>query len=92
MTDVNLIMCTSASEVDLHQYNVSMGTDIAAVMSVENDECPLNKNIIIYKNIKSHLKNIPLISIDDKHSMYDPLLYVLMFPHGDKGWELKCKA
>ena len=24
--------------------------------------------------------------------MYDPLLYVLMFPFGDKGWELKCKC
>ena len=24
--------------------------------------------------------------------MYDLLLYVLMFPHGDKGWEVKSKA
>ena len=22
--------------------------------------------------------------------MYDPLIYVLMFPYGDKGWELGC--
>ena len=28
------------------------------------------------------------MKIDDKYSMYDPLMYVLMFPHGDKGWDL----
>ena len=29
------------------------------------------------------------MTINDKNPMYDPLLYVLMFPYGDKGWELK---
>ena len=28
------------------------------------------------------------MNIDVKHPMYDPLMYVLMFPFGDKGWEL----
>ena len=69
MTDVNLIMCTSASEVDLHWYNVPMGTDIVMVIPIENDECPFNKKVMIYKNIKSHPKNIPLMSTDDKHPM-----------------------
>ena len=36
--DVNLIMCTSSADVDTHQYNVPMGTDIAMVIPVENDE------------------------------------------------------
>ena len=61
------------------------------IIPADNDECQLNKNIIIYKKREDHPQNKSLLSIDDKHPMYDPLLYVLMFPYGDKGWELKCK-
>ena len=60
-TDVNIIMCTSASEVHLCQYLVPMGTDIAMIIPIENDEHPLNKNIIIYNNIKviqKHITNV----------------------------------
>ena len=61
------------------------------IISVENDDQPLNKNIVIYKNReRAILKKNNLISIDDKHPMYNPLLYVLLFPYGDKGWELRC--
>ena len=59
------------------------------VIPVENDNKPLNKNIIIYKNRESNPTKSELITMDDKNPMYDPLLYVLMFPYGDKGWELK---
>ena len=61
------------------------------IISADNDECPLNKNIVIYKKREDHPQNKSLLSIDDKYPMYDPLLCVLMFPYGDKGWELKCK-
>ena len=61
------------------------------IIPADNDECPLNKNIIIYKKREDHLQNKSLLSIDDKHPMYGPLLYVLMFPYGERGWELKCK-
>ena len=90
--DVNLIMCTTSNDIDPHKYNVPTSTDIAMVIPVENGDLPLNKNIVIYKNVESHPKNIPLMSIDYTHPMYDPLLYVLIFPWGDKGWEIKCKA
>ena len=28
------------------------------------------------------------MKIDVQHPMYDPLMYVLMFPYGDMGWEI----
>ena len=30
-----------------------------------------------------------LLKINARHPMYDPVMYVLMFPFGDKGWELR---
>ena len=42
------------------------------IIPVENDDQPLNKNI------ESHPEK-NLISIDEKHPVYDPLLYVLIF-------------
>ena len=90
--DVGLVLKTSGEEIDSRCYNVPTGTDMVIIIPVENENQPLNKNIVIYKNKHSHPSERDLISIDDKHPMYDPLLYVLMFPFGDKGWQLKCKC
>ena len=91
-TDVKLILQASGSGIDPRRYNVPTGGDMVMIIPADNDECPLNKNIIIYKKREDHPQNKSLLSIDDKHPMYDPLLYDLMFPYGDKGWELKCKS
>ena len=52
--DVSLVMRTSSEDIDSQQYNVLTGTDIAIIIPVENDDQPLNKNIVIYKNRESH--------------------------------------
>ena len=88
-TDVTLVLNTSGDGIDHRQYNVPTGTDIAMGIPVENENQPLNKNIVIYKKKDKHLSKNNLMTIDHKNPMYDPLLYVLMFPYGDKGWELK---
>ena len=87
-TNVNLVLKTSGDGIDHRQYNVPTGTDIAMVIPVENENEPLNKNIVIYKTKDNHPSKNNLMIIDHKNPMYDPLLYVLMFPYGDKGWEL----
>ena len=88
-TDVTLVLKTSGDGIDNRRYNVPTGTDIAMVIPVENDNQPLNKNIVIYKNKQNHPTKSNLMTIDYKNPMYDLLLYVLMFPFGDKGWELQ---
>ena len=90
-TDGKLILQSSGSGINPRRYSVPTGGDVATIIPADNDECPLNKNIIIYKKREDHGQNKSLLSIDDKQPMYDLLLYVLMFPYGDKGWELKCK-
>ena len=62
------------------------------IIPVDNDECPLNKKYYHIQEKEDHPQNKSLLSIDDKHPMYDPILHVLMFPYGDKGWELKSKS
>ena len=86
--DVALVLRTSGDGIDTHRYNVPTGTDIAMVIPVENENQPLNKNIVIYKCKENHPGKSSLMTINDKNPMYDPLLYVLMFPYGDKGWEI----
>ena len=90
--DVALVLKTSGEGIDRCQYNVPTGSDIAMVIPVENESQPLNKNIVIYKNKDRHPGKDNLMLMDDKNPMYDPLLHVLMFPYGDKGWELKCNC
>ena len=87
-TDVTLVLKASGDGIDHRRYNVPTGTDIAMVIPVENENQPLNKNIVIYKTKDHHPSKNNLMTIDHKNPMYDPLLYVLMFPYGDKGWEL----
>ena len=90
--DLALVLKTSGEGIDRCQYNVPTGSDIAMVIPVENESQPLNKNIVIYKKKDRHPGKNNLMLLDDKNPMYDPLLYVLMFPYGDKGWELKCNC
>ena len=83
--DVALVLKTSGEGINRCQYNVPTGSNIAMVIPVENESQPLNKNIVIYKNKDRHPGKNNLMLMDDKNPMYDPLLYVLMFPYGDKG-------
>lgn len=39
-----------------------------------------------HRDIVIYLKDGMVRHINELHSMYDPLHYVLIFPYGDKGW------
>ena len=89
-TDVRLVLRPSGEGIDHRRYNIPTGSDIAMVIPVDDADQPLNKNIVIYKTKEHHPSKNNFMLIDDRNPMYDPLLYVLMFPYGDKGWELQC--
>ena len=44
-------------------------------------------DVMVYKNAASHPDRKQLMKVQVTHPMYDPLMYVLMFPFGNKGWE-----
>ncbi len=48
---------------------------------------PVAKDIVVYKSAEEHPEKKNIVYLNDSHPMYDPLLYVLLFPFGDKGWE-----
>ena len=67
--------------MDPHRYNLPTGTDVAVIMPAENTEAPCKRDVVVYNSAED-----TLMRIDTIHPMYDPLMYVLMFPFGDKGF------
>ena len=48
------------------------------------------RDVIFHKHSSQDPSGHSLIKVNGTHPMYDLLMYVLMFPHGDKGWEKDC--
>ena len=46
----------------------------------------LARDVVVYKSAEDHPNGHTLMRIETIHPMYDPLMYVLMFPFGDKGF------
>ena len=75
------------TNLDPQRYNLPTGTDIAIIFPVDR-QVTSERDIIVYKNAANHPDGKQLMTIKASHPMYDPLMYVLMFPFGDKGWEV----
>ena len=54
-------------------------------MAAETTEAPCKRDVV-HKSAEDHPNGHTLMRIDTIHPMYDPLMYVLMFPFGDKGF------
>ena len=44
------------------------------------------RDVVVYKSADGHPNGHKLMSIESIHPMYDPLMYVLMFPFGNRGF------
>ena len=73
--------------IDPWCFNVPTGTDIGVMIPTDSDMLP-TKDLVVYRNASQHPNGKVMMKIDGRHLMYDPLLYVLIFQDGDKGWEL----
>ena len=85
--DIQLVLKATWKTIDPWHYNVPTGTDIAVIVPAESTDMPSNKDVVVYRNASQHQTGKTIMKINDKHPMYDSLMYVLMFPYGDKGWE-----
>ena len=72
--------------MDPCRYNLPTGTDVAVIMPAETIKAPCKRDVVVYKSTEDHPNGHPLMRIETIHPMYDPLMYVLMFPFGDKGF------
>ena len=64
------------------------GTDVAVIMPADTLETLCKRDVVVYKSVQDHPSGQVLMKIDTIHPMYDPLMYVLMFPFGDKGFSI----
>ena len=86
--DIQLVLQATGKTIDPQCYNVPTGTDIAVIIPMDTD-IPSTKDVVVYRNVSQHPDGKALMKIDGMCPMYDLLMYVLMFPCGDKGWELR---
>ena len=84
-----LVLKYTGKEVDPQRYNLPTGSDIAVIILTDSNDVLSTRDVVSYKNATHHPNGKSLMRIDVQHPMYDPLTYVLMFPFGDKGWELE---
>ena len=87
-TDLHLVLKKTRDTVDPRRYNVPTGTDVAVVIPTDCHNTYEQHDVVVYRKSICHPSQQELIKIHWAHPMYDPLMYVLMFPYGDKGFEL----
>jgi len=64
------------------RYNKPSANEVAAiVIGTDEERLKLTREIAVYKINQNGLQ-----IISDDHPSYDPMHYVLMFPHGENGW------
>ena len=66
---------------DRQQYNLLCLDEVAVILSGDGTAAE-QRDIILHPWTDLHT----LIQIDNRHPMYAPLHYVLLFPNGDHGW------
>ncbi|GBN15889.1 hypothetical protein AVEN_144698-1 [Araneus ventricosus] len=73
-------------DLDLHRYNQPTSkTEIAVTFVGDNGEPPANRDICIYPVCNSCNNISPL------HQYCDPMVYPLLFPRGELGWNINMK-
>ena len=83
--NIKLVLRSPSKQVDPRRYNLPTGTDVAVIMPADTLETPCKRDVVVCKSAQDHPSGQVLMKIDTIHPMYDPLMYVLMFPFGDKG-------
>jgi len=84
-TDVNIMV---GGDLDHRTFRLPTGTDVSAIIPLSNYDGPGKRDVVLHRNSSFHHKGYTTMNIDDGHQMYDPMMYILMFPHGDLGWNL----
>ena len=88
--DKQLVLKATKQTVDPRRYNLPTGTDVAVVIPTDGQNSTSHRDVVIYKSAVHHPDGFALMNTDTRHPMYDPLMYVLIFSCGDKGWKDGC--
>ena len=66
---------------DERRYNAPLHDEVAAVFVSEDGATPGNHDIVVYP------KDHPLQNIPHTNPNCDPMMYPILFPSGQKGWD-----
>ena len=83
--NIKMVLRSPTKQVDPRRYNLPSGTDVAVIMPSDAHEAASKRDVVVYRS-EEHPEGHSLMTIDTIHSMYDPLMYVFMFPFSDKGY------
>ncbi|KAF6169824.1 hypothetical protein GIB67_034216, partial [Kingdonia uniflora] len=75
-----------SSRTDRRRYNLPSTDEIVVIIPGNGQEAPSTKDIVVYLR-GGH----ELMRISECHPSYLPMHYVLLFPHGEMGWEAEMK-
>lgn len=68
---------------DPRRYNLPVANEVAAVFVSEDGEPPFARDIAVHPLGDAGLQNLSILSPN-----CDPMVYPLLFPHGDQGWQI----
>lgn len=65
------------------RFNLPSANELAILMIDDENQENVHRDIVLYSKSPNESR---LIRINETHSTYDPLHYVLLFPKGQQGW------
>ena len=88
--NVRLIL-TSDTTKDSRRYNLPTSSEISVIIPGSNAKEPSKRDIVLYSRSTHHPEGHNIIHINETHTNYDSLHYVLLFPYGEDGWHINIK-
>jgi len=90
--DVRMVF-RAESAPDPRRYNAPTADEIGVLIigcDDESDVEPKNRDIVLH--LRGQENNDGLFRLSELNQHYDPFHYVLMFPKGDRGWNINIKS
>ncbi|XP_065315369.1 uncharacterized protein LOC135924245 [Gordionus sp. m RMFG-2023] len=84
---INMIFRGDSSS-DRRRYNLPIVDDVAMIFTNDDEEPPFKIDIKVYP--RSNGNDLVILNVLSPN--LDPMVYIILFPHGDPGWEPKMIA
>ena len=72
--------------VDRRRYNLPTSSEIAAILPGDNEHATSGRDLIVQLRLNNAQSEPRFQRIWETNFNYTPLMYVLLFPHGEPGW------
>ena len=72
--------------VDPRHYNLPSSNEIAAILPGDNEHADVGRDLIVTLHLQNQQDAPRFQRIFETNFNYTPLMYVLLFPHGEPGW------